>query len=630
MGGNQGILDEMAYYFLLEFKMIVNGITKAFDWLPIIGGELDKVNSEFSRWVDGFAKNGQKQFASAGSLAGQAWGAAFSSAVAGVPGVSGPVGTPNTSGGPAGVTGPVGHPSFGLPASITYALKAAAAGHGSMTAANAQAYGFYQNILSQGGLTRQQRLQVFGLEAPYAPTSSGTAFGTPAPFGSTGTGWQLPLQYQVAITNAQQSGSVAAQISATKTAIAYINAVYTGLSPANKIAAESAKSSLVSSLQSLTGTGTGTGNVLPSSFQTAIDTAAYQAAIGGSTRPEVAAVRAALSYVRGHIGATPPQSAQRDAYAQEGTSLANQLASLLGTGASTSGVGFLPAGLQARLTAAQNATAGISGSTSPTSTTIRALNGLFQQLNAAVMSLTKQIKDNTFMGKQLQAAQSEQTTLVKQRAAAAQQLLNERNNLSVEHLLGIAGGSQTGRTAAASATSNLRTFLNDTLHRFGLTGTGSGTLGPFVQELRKNGDINQRQYMSLEKILTSINDIKKINGTVASGITGNISARLAEIKQELQTQTGFGNAYVKDTIDRGVSGKTFERQSASLSNRGLIPRGGAALGVPYGPGGVHIHVNGAQDPKAVAREVHNILVGQARRNTTQYTGASAGTNQGLG
>ena len=263
--------------------------------------------------------------------------------------------------------------------------------------------------------------------------------------------------------------------------------------------------------------------------------------------------------------------------------------------ANVSGRAFFSTAQQARMAAALQNTAGISASSSPTSNNITALMGEIAQTTAELTKLKKSVQAGAYSGTELANAQAELTTLTRQQVAARKLLVNQRENLTLEKLLGIAGPtSQTGGEAARSSTASLRTFLNGILKQFGLAQTGSAPLGPFVTELYKLGDINKRQYTSLEKILTSIKDMKKDTSTISSSVTGNLAQRLAEIKQELQAQTGFTLTGAQHSLSGllGASGarlsgtaaqrsRFLEQGQYALAHNGqVLTNAGAALGVP--------------------------------------------------
>ncbi len=365
-----------------------------------------------------------------------------------------------------------------------------------------------------------------------------------------------------------------------------------------------------------------------------------------STRGTIAALRAVIAYLwRVEPGLSP---ANQTTALTDITSYQSQLNSLLGTGASRSGVGFLTQGMQARLAAAQQGAAGISASTDPTTTTIRALNGLLVQTLAAYKVLKTALDDNTYAGKQLTAARAEANTLHKQAVAAQKAISQQRATLAEAHILGIGPGA--GMVGAARETQTVRNFLNATLKQFGLAQTGSAPLGPFVTELYKLHDINKRQYESLEKILKVIEVAKEHTGKIASSITGNISQRLQEIKQELASQTGFtltgAQHSVRAILGRygaDIPGSVLERLQYAQAHHGtVLTNRGAALGVPLTRGGApslsHVHVTvdvkgnttiDRDNARIIAAEIANNLRRKNQRNSVQMTGANAGVNMGL-
>lgn len=392
---------------------------------------------------------------------------------------------------------------------------------------------------------------------------------------------------------------------------------------------------------------TGSGFTVPNSYLLQL---AKAQADPNSTKPQIAALRSVIAYLRKATPGLSPTN-QTTAYGDLG-GYEEQLNSLLGVGSSKSGVGFLSVAQQARLASATQGASGLTGSTDPTTTTIRALNGLLTQLLASQKSLTDAITKGTYTGEQLKGAQAEQTALHKQAVSTAKALGQQRETLGLEHILGIAPSS--GNISAASETGRVRSFLNSTLKQFGLSGTGSGALGPFVQELRKNGDINSKQYQSLEKILKVIEQAKGDTGKIATSISGNVSQRLAEIKSELQNQSNFGmqnavtteqailkNSGVHITGTAEQRARFFDANNEKIQNHNKLNTGdGSIFGVPITRNGTpalvmtgdtHININGVgKGAEQIANEVYKILLKNRNRNTTQMTGANAGRNLGTG
>lgn len=169
--------------------------------------------------------------------------------------------------------------------------------------------------------------------------------------------------------------------------------------------------------------GGATGNVLPQNLQTAIDVATFNATQGASKRPEIAALKIAIAWIKAHIGGT--SGVTRQAYAQEGTSLAGELSSLIkipaGQTIPFSGTGVLPARVRERLLAAETRaqTAGSVSSTTPFSgETLRANLMLVTQLEAAQKSVSGQIENGVKGSKHMKALLEEQNTLANKLAAA--------------------------------------------------------------------------------------------------------------------------------------------------------------------------------------------------------------------
>lgn len=169
--------------------------------------------------------------------------------------------------------------------------------------------------------------------------------------------------------------------------------------------------------------GGATGNVLPQKLQTAIDVATFNASQGASKRPEITALKVAIAWIKAHIGGT--SGVTRQAYAQEGTSLAGELSSLIkipaGQTIPFSGTGVLPARVRERLLAAETRaqTAGSVSSTTPFSgETLRANLMLVTQLEAAQKSVSGQIENGVKGSKHMKALLEEQNTLANKLAAA--------------------------------------------------------------------------------------------------------------------------------------------------------------------------------------------------------------------
>jgi hypothetical protein len=497
------------------------------------------------------------------------------------------------AGAAGGSAPPAAQINLNLPGNIQLAL-AKAANPGSTAAADALAFAFYQNQLALPNLTQAQQISLYTAEGPYRPSSASGTAGALTP--TAGTGYQVPIATQTAISNAvtaaalKKPGALKQETSAYQNAIKVVQGQLGGLSPTDRITAQTDIQGFVSAL----------------------------------------------------AGLAP------------------------NAGVAFSGLNVLPQGIRSRLVAQQTRVAGIGsvGATTPfSSDTIRALKGLDVQQQASLESIKKQLDSQALTEKQVNALKAEQLQLTKEQAATEKQITDQVTmqkqaavNLRQEQILGIGGGA--GQVSAARETATVRTFLNATLKQFGLGGTGSGELGPFVQELKKNGDINQKQYTSLEKILSVITLAKESGDKLTSAITGNVSQRLAEIKQELQSSLGFSDlnsvtteqsllrhAGVSLTGTRAQRARFLEQSNEALQNRGLLAHAaGSANGVPliiHGAPALSTHhtieitvkdaagrVGGGA--KQIADEVYKIFQKNYRRNTTLMTGANAGRNLGAG
>lgn len=237
--------------------------------------------------------------------------------------------------------------------------------------------------------------------------------------------------------------------------------------------------------------------------------------------------------------------------------------------------------------------------------------------------------------------------------AAAQNAFTAR----AARILGIGLGA--GDVSAARESSHVRKFLDAVLKSHGLAAAGNRPLKSVAEQLFKAGDITKRQLVSLEKILAVITDAKDSNKKIESSISGNISQRLSQIKDELRSLTGFSNLNAVTTEQQilkhsgiHITGtkeqraKFMEQANEALQNKGRLSHAvGSVLGVPLRPGGfpalvhhkieVHVTADGnthmsKQAAKNIAEEVYTIFQKQRRRNTTLMTGANAGRSLGAG
>lgn len=289
---------------------------------------------------------------------------------------------------------------------------------------------------------------------------------------------------------------------------------------------------------------------------------------------------------------------------------------------------------------------------------LQKMSGLYKDISVALAAQTQGTKAYNVLLKEQHTIQLQINKALAAATKASKAYGDTVAQNQIEAILGIgtSSGVTKGQTASRRSQASVRTFLNEILKQFGLGQTGSAPLGPFVKELYKLGDINKNQYRSLEKILLVISKLKDITGTIQTGITGNISQRLAEIKQELQAQTGFtltGAQHSLSAILR-VSGahltgsaaarsRFLEQGQYALAHQGMVlTNAGAALGVPLTHGGspsttrIHLTVevkgNTATDRESariIAAEVAAALRRKNLRNSVQMTGSNAGVNMGL-
>ncbi len=242
----KGITNLAIYGLLAGFQLLLKGLKATLGWIPGIGGQIKDSLDQAIGFIQQFSVRGQNDLANAGDLAGQAWGVAFSSQISAAlaangaaidaqsaaiqanisaaatlpagPGMSPPE-QPLSKAARAAQVG-AGY-SLTLPASITYDLKKAAAGHLSTAQANAEAYAYYEKILAQPGLTKPQKAAIYSAESQYAPSS---AFGTPTPLQGAGTaGTVLTPRIQQAVAAAEASGIPKNEIAQYTRAINYLN-----------------------------------------------------------------------------------------------------------------------------------------------------------------------------------------------------------------------------------------------------------------------------------------------------------------------------------------------------------------------------------------------------------------------
>jgi hypothetical protein len=507
----------------------------------------------------------------------------------------------------------------------------------------------------------------FGFRPTTGPVNPATGiFGTTPPFGATGTTFQIPNQYLLALAKAQaDQTSTRPTIAALQSVITYLRGVIPHLSPANQTTAWGQLTSYESQLNSLLGTGasrTGVG-FLSQAMQTRLANAQQAAAgITGTTPVTAQGLQSEqgllAQLLAAHASITKEIQAGTFAGKQQTAALAEQKTLWDAIVKAQQTLAQLrlqvPPAQQARLAAAEARTAGITATTEPTTTSIAALHGLLVQQEATLRYERARLASDRTPSAAREALVRHIPILARDAARTRQTLEQQHETLRQERILGIAGIGP-GGVSAARETQTVRDFLNATLKQAGLAGTGSQPLGPFVQELYKLGDISKRQYESLEKILKVIDDARHHTGRIAAALTGNISQRLQEIKQELGSQTGFTLTGAQHSLRAIIhaSGahltgtpaqiaRALEQGQYAQAHGGMVlTNAGAAIGVPLTPRGLpsfsHIHVTveakgntqlDRANARIIAAEVAEQLRRKTNRNSTQMTGSNAGVNMG--
>ena len=609
--GIKGILDEAVYGILYWFDRILLGAKKAFDWVPIIGGELSKTYDAFNSWVSSFSAAGQQEFHNAGALAGQAWSAAFTNAVTTAAGKNGEVTLAQSAVLRAhffaahNAAAQLNPQDFQIlltpPPALLTQYNAAMDAHGNLAAATKGIRAYYDTLLKQPGLSLAQKNAIYQAESAYPSIGSPIkgpplpAFGTPGPMQQTGggsAGFATPTTAGGAVFTAQQALQ---QAMTSGSGVSFGRQVQ--LAKAFEAAAAAAYAHL------------------KNQAVVAKDVAAKQAELTTLAKDEATARRDITTILerQAHANVSAAQNAiaaARAAFTQAGQS-----------------------GTYAEQLQAAKAYMGV----------------LTDQLRIVNEAIAKR--------RDLNAALREQRAILTDIGKLQTDEQNIRLGGKIANVLGLgATAPLRGPEAAARTTSELRTSLNAWLKQFGLAQTGSAPLGPFVTELYKLGDVNKRQYESLEKILTAIGLMKKDTGTVSSAITGNVSQRLAGIKQELSSQTGFtltgaqhslraiihaAGAHLVGT-PAAVARALEQGQYAQAHHGTVLTNAGAALGVPLtrtgAPSLSHVHVTvevkgntplDRANARIIAAEVAAQLRRKNLRNSVQMTGANAGVNMGI-
>lgn len=561
-----------------------------------------------------------------------------------------------------GITGAVGkitsagvQAALKLPASISNQIVKASAGHGSMEKANAQAYAYYNQLLAQPGLSKAEKTAIYYAQAPYTPPaafqqSGGGSVGFHGPTTAGGAVFQA----QQALAGAMGAGSGVSfnqQVKLAKQYEAAAAAAYKHLKGQKVVAA---------------------------------DVAAKQAELTTLARDEANAHKdinlilhrqsveeAKLAKAREKAREKALDDARKIQISQHGTRIQALRTNLAGGMISA----FSPSD---QLKAVNTALLGAGKQ-------LEQLKTLQDKLLSHEKQTDKLKKEENQIQHEINQTKGLIQTAQKDQLKALKAKQQDDLQSQISKILGLGEHESKGHVAAARSSSQVRSFLNNTLKKFGLGGTGSKPLEPFVKELYKAGDINKRQYTSLEKILAAIGLMKQDTGTISSGITGNISQRLKQIKDELAPSNNFSklnfvtseqailkHAGIHISGTKAQRAKFMEQANEALGLHGKLHRGsGSVNGVPLNPDGTPAikvsrlrlphHISGTYNPhlplphhmggtykihvkveadgstpmsraaaKAIADEVYKVFQGNRRRNTTQMTGANAGRNLGSG
>lgn len=447
-------------------------------------------------------------------------------------------------------------------------------------------------------------ISVAQLQKKTAPKSATT---TPAGGGSDITA--LPQGLQIELANvANETGAKQAKDQAA--VYAQIRSYYDLLiaanqtNPANLIALKNARAGYVTAGGTPPPlTGTGKSGQLPVGLQVAISKAQSDAAAGGSTAPEIAAIQQGINYVQSQIGKTKDKTTLNTLY-QERTSLYGQLAAAKnpgGSSATPSGVGVLPPGLQASLTNAQaNAAQQSAVSGTFNKANLEAQRALRSQDIAALKNIAQQIDQQKAGSKELRALEAERLTLTREQASAQKQITEElKNQRSAAALAKIhkdLGLSADGSTPTAGAQS-LRTrerqiLLADAKAHGDLTkGMVNEPLAALIKQLAREGALPKSSIAALHKINAAINESIKTGTKLDEVSSSKISAILTQINDTLKQATNPTNYRVEsaDKLAKSIPGLTPEqrvaveaRYSQALAHGGRIPSAGAVAGIPIG------------------------------------------------
>lgn len=451
-------------------------------------------------------------------------------------------------------------------------------------------------------------ISVAQLKAQSAPKT------TPAKPGATSDLTALPTGLQLELANvANETGAKQAKDQAA--VYAQIRSYYDLLiaanqtNPTNLIALKNARAGYVTAGGATPPlTGTGKSGQLPIGLQTAIDKAKSDAAAGGSTAPEIAAIQKGIDYVNAQIPKTRDKTVQDTLY-QERTSLYSQLATAKGiSGATPTGVGVLPPGLQASLTNAQTTAAGqsaVSGTFNQSN--LEAQRALRAQDIAALKNISAQIDQQKAGSKELRALEAERLALTREEASAQRQITEELKSqkaaaatAKIDKILGLnADGSTPTPGAQSLRTRERQILLADAKAHGDLTkGMVNEPLAALVKQLAAEGALPKSSVAALQKINAAINESIKSGTKLTSAESAKIAAILTQVNDTLKQNLGYQTNYRAPSAEAlakavpGYKDLSHVQQVALIAafakqvgHHGTAPTGGAVAGVPLGPDG---------------------------------------------
>lgn len=346
-------------------------------------------------------------------------------------------------------------------------------------------------------------------------------------------------------------------------------------------------------------TGTGKSGQLPIGLQAAIDKAAGDAAAGGSTAPEIAAIQKGIDYVNAQIPKTKDKSVQDTLY-QERTSLYSQLASVEKGKPPPTGVAVLPPALQASLTNAESAASATGGPQTGVfnKADLDAQRALHAQDEAALKSISEQISKQRAGSAALRALEAERLTLTRERAAAekaiTEELKNQRQAAADIKIARIFHVNPDGSQIAAGPQGLLRRerqILLADAKRYHVETPAMITepLSALIKQLTREGAIPKSSLRALQEINAAIEVSIKSGTKLSSTWSALISSKLTQINDTLKLTLHPSNYRVEsaDKLAKSIPGLTpaervavEARYAQALAHGGRIPGGPAYAGVP--------------------------------------------------